>query len=208
MGMRYREAVMRRMSVIVACVLSLVAGACGGSGRAHTADPPLKKASTTTTSTTISYAVPATIDVAYVDKVMKALDHVYGDAIRHLAQTKSMDVDFVKTLSAIYTPSESTAQQEGWSIQQQQPEGFDALRADGGDPITTASRLVRADPTCVVVAVDRNFGPAYKDPPQITPNRYVVLTPATGSTPPNPTPWRMAWDGFVKGGGEPSNHCV
>jgi hypothetical protein len=186
----------------------MLAGACGGSGNAHTTDPSLPKVSSTTTSTTISYAVPATIDLAYVNKVMKALDHVYGDAIRHLAQVKSMDVEFVKLLDSIYTPEESTAQQEGWSLDQQKHQ-FTDLAATPGDPTTVATRVIPSPAACLAVAVDRSFGPAFKDPAAPRANRYVVLVRSQSQVSHvNPTPWRMSFDGFVKDGGELTDPCA
>lgn len=197
---------MRRMGLLVACVLCLTAGACGGSGHAKTTDPTLAKV-TTTTSTTVSYEVPATIDLAYVNKVMKALDHVYGDAIRHLAQTKQLDPTFTKALASIYTPSESIAQQEIWS-RQQQTDGFASVKVDGGDPMTVATRLAKASNACIVVAVDRTFQPAFSDNEAPLPNRYVALVPAApAQRPVNPTGWAMTYDGFQKSGGEPETPC-
>jgi hypothetical protein len=199
---------MRRMGLVVACVGTLLVAACGGSGSAHTTDPTLKRPSSTTTSTTLSYAVPATIDAAYVDRVMKALDHVYGDAIRHLAQVKSMDPYFVDRLNAIYTPEESTFEQSTWSLEQQKS-GFDRLKDDPSDPVTTTTRAIVMTPQCIFVAVDRDFGAIYKDPKPKLPNRYIGLvrpsSPPTSTV--NPTPWVMKLDGFKQSGEQPENPC-
>lgn len=209
--MRYRVTFMARLSLVVACVLalaaSLVAGACGGSGSSRTTDPKVSHGSSTTTSTTISYAVPATIDVAYVNKVMAALDHVYGDAIRHLAQTKTVDPRFFDYLGALYSPTELKFQQSSWSREQQQP-GFGRLLDVPADPRTTVTRLIQVSSSCLFIAVDRDFGPIYKEPVQKLSNRYIALTPATTPVALNPTGWKMNYDGNERDGSQPSGACV
>jgi hypothetical protein len=198
---------MRRMGLVVASVVTLLAGACGGSGKARTTDPTLARASSTTTSTTLSYAVPATIDAAYVDRVMKALDHVYGDAIRHLAQVKAMDPYFVDRLKAIYTTSESAAQQQQWSRLQQQ-NNFGTVRPSAGDPDTTTTRTVMAKQSCVFVEVARNFQPAFTDDETPIPHRYIALVPKDqADNTLNPTPWLMKYDGWKQDGSEPAAPC-
>src|SRR5687767_16003456 len=85
-------------------------GGCDSGGRDDDTLPP----PVSTSSTTVDYSVPEVVDVAYVEKVMDALDHVYGDAIRTLARERTITEDFLSRLAAIYTPSEFGLVQDIW----------------------------------------------------------------------------------------------
>jgi hypothetical protein len=62
-----------------------------------------------------------------VEKVMDALDHVYGDAIRTLAKERTITEPFLERLAAIYTPSEFGLVQDIWV--KDLAEGLKGLRA-------------------------------------------------------------------------------
>src|SRR5919109_5443591 len=105
-------------------------GGCSGGRDDDTLPQPA-----TTSSTTADYSVPETIDVAYVDRVMAALDHVYGDAIRTLATERTITEEFLDRLAAIYTPSEFDTAQDAWVTDV--ASGLKGLRDQPGDPTTT-----------------------------------------------------------------------
>ena len=194
------------MTMVSLCMAAvLLAGCDGNGGRTEGTLPPEE---TTTSSTAVSYEVPAVIDAAYVSRVMAALDHVYGDAVRHLAKTRHADEEFLKYLVAIYTDRFFRLAQDAWV--KDEARGFPRLASSPGDPVTTVQDLVRADPGCVVFAAGRDFAPTTSGPPDPTPQRYVGLVPI----PPgrdagrlNPTPWAMSYDGFTSTGSVPEDPC-
>src|SRR4051794_20455496 len=88
----------------LACV-ALAAGACGGKGGSPARGAPVPAEESTspappttlaTTTTVANYDIPATIDQAYVQRVVSAHDHALGDAIRVMVRDKAISDDFLK----------------------------------------------------------------------------------------------------------------
>lgn len=179
-------------------------GGCSGGRDDDTLPPPAA-----TSSTTVDDSVPEVIDAAYVERVMAALDHVYGDAIRTLATERTITEDFLSRLAAIYTPSEFALAQDLWV--KDLANGLRGLLTDPADPDTTIDRLLRSDRDCVVAAVTRRFAPTRDHADPITPQRFIGLIPKPESQPNgsiNPTPWVISFDGFKDDGSEPSTPCA
>lgn len=188
-------------------VAVLMAACNGGDGpTVDTLPPPVE----TTSTTVVDYAVPAVIDAAYVEKVMAALDRVYGDAIRTLAVERQITEPFLSRLAAIYGDKQFDLAQRAWV--RDVADGLDDLQSPPGDPATVVQRAVRLDADCIVAAVERTFR-AVRDPVTSTPQKYVALVPRPEGRDPrsfNPTPWMMSYDGFVAepAGAEPASPCV
>ena len=188
----------------VLCAAAASVGAC----RPNRPDQPLPPPVVTTPTTAPSYDIPAVIDAAYVARVMQALDHIYGNAIRHLAQTRSIDETFLRHLVAIYTDRFFRLAQDAWV--QDAARGLPRLASNPGDPMTTVQEVRQANPDCVVIRVIRDFGPTVNGSQDETPQRYVGLVPLPAGRDPerlNPTPWAMAYDGFTTTGSVPEDPC-
>lgn len=164
-------------------------GGCSGGRGDDTLLPPASS------STTADYSVPTVIDAAYVEKVMEALDHVYGDAIRILARERQITKEFLEHLAAIYTPNQFEFTQRIWV--RDVASGLKGLRRNPGDPATQVQELLRADATCIVVRVNRDFSQTNEQVDQVTPQEYVALVPAPSTSSLNPTPLILSFDGFV-----------
>ena len=176
-------------------------GGCSGGRDDDTLPPPA------TSSTTVDYSVPDVIDVAYVEKVMAALDHVYGDAIRILAKERQITKEFLEHLAAIYTPSEFELTQDVWV--KDLASGLQGLRAQPGDPKTTIAEVLRAETECVVAKVERSFEETREHADATTPQRFLALVPRTQTGRAlNPTPWLISYDGFEQDGSVPSEPCA
>src|SRR5436190_13439590 len=91
---------MKRTAGVV-LVLGLLAAACGG-GKGGSTGATVPVASSTTSTTIDVSKVPDQITVAYANAVMRALDHVLGDAIRELVAQKAPTKRFVDLLQAAY----------------------------------------------------------------------------------------------------------
>jgi hypothetical protein len=198
------------MMTIVSLVglVVLAAPGCRGDG-GRGADDTLPPPPSTTSTTALSYDVPAVIDEAYVTRVMQALDHVYGDAVRLLATTRQVNEDFLRYLVAIHNPRIYGLVQDLWVKTQAQ--GFDGLAAAPADPRTRIDKLLRADRDCVLVEGDRDFTPLHRrdDPTNHSP--FVALTPLRGERNPgnlNPTPWTINFYGDRPDGSLPEDACV
>jgi hypothetical protein len=196
----------------------VVAGACsGGSRSGGTAGPTVPEERSTTTSSSTSttldpaaYAVPETIDQAYVQRVVSAYDHVLGDAIRALKRDGGLSDDFLKHLLAIYTEPEFEFQQKAWR------EAIATGRVqrtseNPGDPQTTVGELSEATPVCIIARADRDNRANFTGTPIESPqDEYVVLVRKNPNRDPlalNPTPWVMAFDGFKNDNSVPRNSC-
>lgn len=193
---------MRRVSVVL--VLLMVLAACR---KPAPADPEttVPTAPATTTTTAVSFAVPPTIDAAYIQKVMAALDHVEGDAVRRVLGEGRLDERFVKSLAAIYGPQAGDLAQQNWL--KVAGGHFELLTSPPGDPATTVQRIVAAEPTCVVFAARRDFSAMFKKPDPPGPQRYIGLVPLPPERNPdgeNPTPWIMSFDGNFTDGAQPT----
>lgn len=160
---------------------------------------------TTTSTTAVSYDVPATIDEAYIEKVMAALDRVYGDAARYMAAKRAPDEEFLRYLGSAFGGDSFTLEQQVWG--QVINDGFRLLRPSPGDAKTEVQRILMAEPSCILFEADRDFLAIFNEKGAPEPPRFVGLVPL----PPgrdvsghNPTPWLITFDGGFKDGGEPT----
>jgi hypothetical protein len=196
------------MVFLLAALVAVVAGGCFGraGGRADdTLPPPVA----TTTTTAVSYAVPAVIDQAYVAKVMAALDHVYGDAVRHLAQTRRIDDQFLKSLVAIHNPRIFQLAEDLWV--RIQARGFAGLAATPGDPVTRIDKLLRADRQCILLQGDEDLTPLFERDDATNHHKFVALTPIRADRNPdaiNKTPWTVNLSGQATDGTLPEDACT
>ena len=177
-----------------ALLLGLMAAGCsdgdGGSSGGPRATVP--KASTTTAPAD-PYAIPDTIDIAYVQRVLDKLYEIEGDAVRIIVAERALVPAAVEKLQAIFLADELNAQLDGWT---------DIIRE--GELTTFAS-----DPRAVSVVV--------RQLPEVTASCISIRTtedPSAGASTPqepyanlvslgrksdaqdrgraNPTPWMIA----------------
>ncbi len=67
------------------------------------------------TSTTDPYAVPATIDIPYLNRVFAALERINGDATRLIVAAKRITPEAAALLHAILTDEEFKDRSEIWN---------------------------------------------------------------------------------------------
>lgn len=193
--------------VSLAVAVAGAAAACDN-GEAAT-DDTLPPPASTTSTTAVSYDVPDTIDAAYAERVMAALDQIYGDAVRHLARTRVVDEDFLRPLVAIHNPRIFGLVQDLWV--KKQANDFAGLRQSPADPRTRVVRLIRADRDCLAFEGDRDVSPLYEADDPTSHHKFVALTPLPGNRNPgqvNPTPWTINFSGETTAGSLPEDACV
>lgn len=193
------------MLLIVSLLVAAAACQDGGASTEDTLPPPVA----TPPTTAVSYDVPETIDVAYAQRVMLALDHVYGEAVRHLAQSRRVDEDFLRPLVAIHNPRIFQLVQDLWV--KIQARDFAGLRAHPGDPVTRIDKLLRADRQCILIEGDRDFSGLHSADDPTNHDRYVALTPLAPDRNPsgiNPTPWTINFSGQRPDRSLPSDVCI
>lgn len=196
-----------RSRCLVLLLVALVGcrGGGGDDGEEHTTVPTSPSSMGTTTTSALSYAVPDTLDVAYVERVMAALDRLYGDLARHVAATRELDEEFARFLVSIYAGGSFESEKVLWSTVAS--EGFELLRERPGDARTTVERVVEARKDCIVVQARRDFFAMFNEPDPAGPPRFVALVPLPADRNPdgrNPTPWLMSFDGRYQDGHKPT----
>jgi hypothetical protein len=185
----------RRLLVLGGAVVLAVAACSSGS---HRASPPTTVPVTSTSVVPVAGGpnpdvVPPVITVAYVNAVLSALDHVYGDATRDL-RSAHMVTPAVKTnLRSIFNDPLYDEQVHAASLSL---EGvINNVRADPGDLKTTVSRLITASRDCIFVETKTDFSEAFIHPTPQPASEYYELAPKQPGGDPgnlNPTPWAFA----------------
>jgi hypothetical protein len=133
---------MQGRGLVVLLLLSLSAGCLSGGGSAK---PTTTVPSTTTT--TDPYAIPATIDVAYVQRVMDAIDVLLGKAAQALVRERSVDGEWAKYARAALDDRGLAAARKGAELEL----GLNLrdYRPSPGQPHTTVRSVVIARTQCV-----------------------------------------------------------
>lgn len=202
---------LRRRVTAVAAACVLVAGGCTHHA-ASSADPPtsttVPASSTTPTSIDVT-KVPPVIDLGYVTEVMKAINHIEGDAARHLLVAKQVDATVKRDLASIFAEDRYNAAIAAFNTNVQS--GVDSIFANPpGDPVTTVTSIYSMSGRCVVAAAETDFSPIFKSPAKPLPNAVVQLTQKAPGTDPdhlNPTPWVVEVDGVPNAGTDLARAC-
>lgn len=143
-----------------------------------------------------AYAIPDTIDEEYVEQVMRALDHQYGEAARAFMKDGGASPAVLARLEHLYSANEYELQLEFW--QGKEDELLESLSATPGDPSTEVEEIFKASNDCVFAEVERDFGNIHKRPTEPKDYRFIVLVPKpVQDTTYNPTPWVLALDVFI-----------
>lgn len=138
-----------------------------------------------------AFAVPATIDEAYVGRVIGALDVVQGDVVRRIVETGAFAPTDRIPLRAVFLDPELRAQTEGFAAL---VESMDRLRKPPGDNRTTVVRLLTARPDCIYAETRVDVSATVVDPPPPF-TSFVALRPSRPGDDPqdvNPTPYSIA----------------
>lgn len=189
---RFRD--VRRLAVALA-LSALLAGCSGGTVAAPppastTGPPPTPTSSTTETSTTPSTSLgfdkPATVDVAYVQRVVDEIYRLEGDAARHLYANKVPDAEFNDRLEAIFGDPELSDAKT--SFGRDAAQGLSNFAEPPGDPSVKVLSILDSTPDCIVVRATLNFTALYKRTAPASPTVLIQLL-AGNAEPFNPVPW-------------------
>lgn len=179
---------------------------CTGGGStpppAATVPPITVEASTTTvatTSTTLGFAIPTTIDVPYVQRVLDEIYRLEGEAARHIYANKVPDAEFNARVEAIFG---EPALGEAKSLYGRgAARGFDTFADPPGDPKVKVRDVVEATTTCILVRADLDFSPLFKSAVAAQPGDVIILSPGD-ILPFNPTGWGIVEAGVPASGRE------
>jgi hypothetical protein len=167
-------------------------------------DPP-------TTTTTNPYAVPAVIDVAYVNRVLAGLDAAVGDIVRLVIQTKTIPPEALERMKAVYVDPDRI-QRSIDGFQRDLRLNLAGYRQNPGNKTTIVSELITASPVCIFAKVQRDYSAVSTDQSALRNPQWVGLKPfdrSRDSSRSNPTPWAFIYDGFpADPTSQPANPCV
>lgn len=162
------------------------------------------------TTTTNPYAIPAVIDVAYVNRVLAGLDAAVGDVLRMVMRTNTLPPEALDRLRALYAdPDFLQIKIDGY--QRDLREGFKNYNADPGNKRSTVTRIVSAQPSCIFVQVNRDYSSVGVRPLKELDIQWVGLKPIDLSRDArryNPTPWSYVYDGFPPDRSQPPDPCA
>ncbi len=198
-------------AVLAALALTAPAACSSSSADRDNANPTATVATEPPrTTTTNPYAVPATIDVAYVNRVLAGLDAALGDVARLAVRTRTISQEAFDRIKAIYAdPVFMQISIDGY--ERDIREDFRSYKSPPGNRKSSVSRLVSARPSCIFVQINRDYSAVSVDPLAELQAQWVGLTLLDRARDPNgynPTPWAYTYDGFQADRTQPTDPCA
>lgn len=175
-------------------VMAVAAGACrsGSADDQPRTTVPTAPAETTTTAPADPYTVPGVIDKAYVDRVLAALNKVYGDVVRKIRSTGLYERSDLDSLGAIFR--DTLLERQAYLFRDIPGRDPSVYREPIGDRRMTVEEIIIARPDCIYVRATLDVSDVAADPP---PPATVFITlkpvlPGFNEQGINPTPWAMS----------------
>lgn len=178
------------------CVGLLVLAACGSDPKKAASPGATVPTLPPQTTTTNPYAVPAVIDVAYVNRVLAGLDAAQGDLTRLVVNAKTITPEAIDRMKALYATPQRI-QNDIDLFQDDMRAGFSNYLPHLGDVKTMATQLITARPSCIYVKVDRDYSAVSRSPdPRYRAQWIALRSIASVNLTYNPTAWSLLYDGF------------
>lgn len=201
---------MKRALLLPFVALLGVAGC--GSGHASSAPPPpatgtlppqtappattaAPAPSVATTTTTVDVSrVPPRITVAYVDAVLRVLDHIEGNGVRAAVTAHNLTPKTMRDFRSVFAPTLRSSQY--LSLLQAIHDDYAGFRQPPGDVVIVARRVIAASPTCVFARVHTDYAAESRLKTARVVAEYLELRKRPTATPRglNPTRWLIAFD--------------
>jgi len=187
--------------------LLLAALAATGACRSDKVESPEPTVPTAPSTSTIAatgttapdpFAVPDKIDAAYVDRVLVALNKVYGDVARKVITTSRFDRNDLDPLGAIFNPPLLDIQAQLFvDIPDTDPSLF---KKPIGYRVMTVLEVITARSDCIYAKIRLDVSEVLVTPPS-NKEKYVTLGLKPADADPsgiNPTPWAMAGESSAR----------
>ncbi len=184
------------------CAASLVAACSPSIVRASgTATVPTGASIPTTTTTADPWAVPAVIDVAYLNRVLAELDHIDGDAYRDARAMNAVTPRYLELERSIRADDTEVALNTK-ILQAELGRNWANVRTPLGDRHTKVLKMISAPAPCIFATVTIDLDDYTVSPVKFPPWSIALLS--ASPTTDNPTHWVLAEDGFNPDGSTPS----
>jgi len=153
----------------------------------RTPPSPSPSPSAVSTPTEAPFEVPATIDEAYVERVLERLYVTEGDVARLSLEAGGVTSEVEALIRAVAAPEWAEALLE--EARREAGAGFPTLRRPPGNATFILERLVTGRPDCIYVVGLKDYSQVTDPPVDRTGERdFVWLIPAEPTTA-NPTGW-------------------
>lgn len=147
------------------------------------------------------FAVPATIDAAYVERVLNALYEIDAETTRLALEAGTVTPQVRERIEAGNAPEEAEIQST--LLEAALATGLPEVRRTPGPVTITVSRVLSATPTCVALVGTTDYSNVLVEPP-VGPQepQLIALVPEEPDTAINPTPWKIGRSQIVDDSGE------
>ena len=162
------------------------------------------------TTTTNPYAVPAVIDVAYVNRVLAGLDAALGDVTRLIVTSRTIPPEAYDRLRSVYG-TDHWLQLRIDSFQSDMRRNFAGYRPDPGNPATTVVDLITTKSSCIFARVKRDYTAVGPGASTSSDQNWIGLKPLEQVRDPknhNQTRWSLIYDGFPPDRSLPPDPCA
>lgn len=184
-------------------------GCWGGAGGKDPVGPTVPTEAPSTTAPPDVSTVPAVIDEAYLNAVLKELNRVDGDAMRMIVQAEDLVRPAAERLRTIYLGDELDRQLSQWG--EQLVEGFADFKRPPGDKVNSVVRTITTIPSCVYLETSEDHSAVSTK--ATTPfTIFIALQPKVVTQDPegiNRTAWMISFSGTSRDQTDPGlNPCV
>jgi hypothetical protein len=135
------------------------------------------------------------ITVAYVNAVLGAIFHVYGNATRSLAAHRSVTPSVKADLRSIYLDPFYEDQTDAARLSLEG--AISNVRPDPGDGVVVVESLITAEQGCIFISTQTNLTAVLIHPAPAAASEYYELVPKPPTIDPdhlNPTPWAIGFN--------------
>ncbi len=185
------RAVARRFGALPLTLALTVSACSGGEDDTPSATVPTATTATTAAASSDPYAIPAVIDIAYVQRVFDALDQIQGEVIKEFLTTRQLTFAMTVRLGSVYNRDE--LERTVNALKEQLTRDFSVFKQPPGIRRTVVRRILTARRDCVSVAAEFDSTGILKDPGAPT-SAFLALQPTDPALDPsniNPTPYSI-----------------
>jgi hypothetical protein len=183
---------MSKRGFICLAVMAVVLSACGSSPGAISRPPDPQPADSTPITAADPYAIPANIDAAYINRVMRALEDVRGQVRRDVYKSQSVSQLDYNKFDDIYDGQYLVGERQllGSDSEVTHPEA----KPNPGDEIYSVTKIRAARSDCIAFEAMDDLNPVNVTPTASVGPKIVVLWPVKATKGFNPTPWKIELD--------------
>ncbi|MGH9224043.1 MAG: hypothetical protein ACRD2W_09755 [Acidimicrobiales bacterium] len=192
---------MRTRLALTAAVLVMATVACNGPDEPSGAMGATVPTEPPRTTTTDPFAIPATIDAAYVNRVLAGLDAAVGDVVRIVVSTKFIPREAYDRLRALYA-DDAILQSKIDNYQADIRGGLSGYRSPPGNKRSEVLEMLAASTGCIYARVRRDYSAVSFNPIPDIAVQWVAIRPFDAARDPsrfNTVGWAFTYEGFERG---------